>query len=70
MMLILLLLRIRRRLRFVQARCVILVLQDAVYSLDEVSGLRDGSSRLRRLVVRGAMAALVEHVELSATHSI
>lgn len=43
---ILLFLRIGRRLRFVQARCVILVLQNAVDSLDEVSGLRYGSGWL------------------------
>ena len=70
MVLVLLFLRIRRRLRFVKAGCVILVLEDAVDALDEVSGLRDGSGRLSWRVVRGSMISLVEHVELSASHPV
>ena len=70
MVLILLFLRIRCRLRFVKAGCVILVLEDAVDALDEVSGFRDGSGWLCRLVVRSSMISLVEHVELSASHPV
>jgi hypothetical protein len=62
MMLILLFLRIRRRLRFVKAGRVILVLKNAVDSLDEVSCLRDGGGRLRRLVVGTSLATLMENV--------
>jgi len=70
MVLILLFLRIRRRLRFVKAGCVILVLKNAVDSLDEVSCFRDGGRRLCWLMVRASMSTLMEHVELSASHSV
>lgn len=61
---------IRCRLRLVEARSVILVLKDAVDSLDEVGGLRDGSRRLRGLVMVAALATLIEHVELAPSHAI